>query len=180
MSDLIVNCPARLRRRLPSSGDDNYFASEDEIGPVRALQNLQESSWWSKHLTKRMSYITSAVGAAFFGVSLLVLLISINTVSDFDRLTSIGRVVTSAMMLVLSLGIFRLTLGYYSFGKKAERIEEESMRLLKSGPNELSAVKAWQEYHVARASAPLIPSLLWKWMNKDLNDAWRDYRSGPR
>src|SRR5438094_4725834 len=27
----------------------NYFASQDPPGTQRALQNLQESAWWSKH-----------------------------------------------------------------------------------------------------------------------------------
>jgi hypothetical protein len=177
MSDLIVGCPTRLRRTIPPPGDDDYFSSKNDVGPVRALQNLQESSWWSKHLARRMSYITTAVAAAFFGGSLVVLLISINAITNLDTLASIARVVTSALMLVLSLGLFRLTLSYYSFGRKAELAENESLRLLAADCNELEAVKAWQEYHVARTTAPPIPTLLWKWMNKDLNEAWIAYRA---
>ena len=177
MSDLIVDCPTRLRRRIPPPSDDGYFASNEAVGTARALDNLQEASWWSKHLARRMGHITLGITIGLILASFIVHLISINSVRDFDTLTSIGRVVTSALMLVLSLGLIRLTVGYYNFAKKAEQAERDAIRLLKSNPDELDAVKAWQEYHVSRAAAPLIPSVLWRRMNKDLNEAWSVYRT---
>lgn len=177
MSDLIVDCPARLRRRIPPQSDDDYFASTEVVGSRRALDNLQESSWWSKHLALRMGHLTLGITIGLIVASLTVLLISISSVGSFDTLTSIGRVVTSGLILILSLGIVRLTVGYYQFGKKAEQAEREAIRLLSGDSDELAAVKAWHEYHVSRAAAPLIPSLLWRYMNKDLNLLWRAYRT---
>ncbi len=177
MSDLIVDCPARLRRRIPPQNDDDYFASTEVAGSSRALDNLQESSWWSKHLARRMGHLTFGITIGLTVASLTVLLISINSVQSFDTLTSIGRVVTSGLILILSLGLVRLTVGYYHFGKKAEQSEREAIRLLTSDSDELAAVKAWHEYYVSRAEAPLIPSLLWRYMNKDLNELWRAYRT---
>jgi len=177
MSDLVIACPKRLRRTIPPPGADYYFSSTEHAGKERALENLQESSWWSKHLAKRMGHITSAIAAIIVGGSILVLLVSIGSISNLDTLSSIARVVTSAFMLVLSLGLFRLTVGYYSFSKKAEQAEKESIKLLDSDSKELEAVKAWQEYHVARAAAPPLPSSLWRWLNKDLNEAWEAYRT---
>jgi hypothetical protein len=45
MSDLIVGCPARLRKQIPPPGEDDYFSSGESPGATRALENLQESSW---------------------------------------------------------------------------------------------------------------------------------------
>lgn len=177
MSDLIVDCPSRLRRKLPPEGDDNYFASSEPVGINRSLDNLQESSWWSKHLSRRMGHITLGVSIALIITSVIVLLVSINSVLNFDTLTSIGRVVTSGLMLIVSLGFLRLTLGYYQFAKKAEQSERDAIRLLGGNSDELETVKAWHEYQVARAGAPLIPSRLWRHMNKDLNEAWKAYRN---
>jgi hypothetical protein len=177
MSDLIVNCPARLRRRIPPQVDDDYFASSESAGPKRALDNLQESSWWSKHLARRMGHITLSTTLGLVVISVVVLLISINSVQSFDTLTSIGRVVTSALMLILSLGLLRLTVGYYGFAKRAEQAERDAIRLLNGDDDSLEAVKAWHEYQVSRASAPLIPTSLWKYMNADLNEAWQAYRT---
>jgi hypothetical protein len=105
------------------------------------------------------------------------LLVSIDVLRGYEALASMGRVVTSALMLVLSLGLVRLTLAYYQFSRKAELIERDAGRQLKTAPDKLEAVKSWHDYQVARAGAPLIPSSLWKWMNKDLNEAWLEYRS---
>ncbi len=176
MSDLIVDCPSRLRKRIPPQADDDYFASAEPIGARRSLDNLQESSWWSKHLSRRMGHITLGVTTALIVMSVVVLLISINSVQSFDTLTSIGRVVSSGLMLIVSLGLLRLCIGYYHFAKKAEQAERDAIRLLNSGADNLEAVKAWHEYQVSRASAPLIPSSLWRYMNNDLNEAWRAYR----
>lgn len=176
MSDLIVDCPSRLRKRIPPQMDDDYFASGEVAGSKRALDNLQESSWWSKHLARRMGHLTSGITIGLTVASLIVLLISINSAQRFDTLTSVGRVVTSGLILILSLGLIRLTVGYYQFGKKAEQSEREAIRLLSGESSDLAAVKAWHEYHVSRAQAPLIPSVLWRYMNKDLNELWRAYR----
>jgi hypothetical protein len=179
MSDLVVDCPSRLRRRVPPPTDDNYFASKQTVGVVKGLENLQESAWWTKHLVKRMGHLTLFLTIAVTLLSLLVLLVSIHALrGNEEALATVGRVVTSALMLILSLGLVRLTLAYYQFGKKADLIEREAGRLLKAGADELEAVKLWHDYQVSRATAPLIPSSLWRWMNKDLNEAWLAYRTG--
>jgi hypothetical protein len=177
MADLVVDCPARLRRSIPPPADeDRYFASHEDLGAAKALENLQESSWWSKHLAKRMGHIVLAVTIGLILASVIVLILSISTLKDFDTLTNIGRAVTAVLMLVLSLGLIRLTVSYFRFSKRAEQIEREAIRQLNACSDELEAVKTWHEYQVARALAPLIPSILWKQMNKDLNEAWLVYR----
>jgi uncharacterized membrane protein YkvI len=124
-----------------------------------------------------MGHITLAVTIGLVLASVIVLILSIDTLSDFDTLTNVGRAVTAILMLVLSLGLIRLTVSYYHFSKRAEQTEREAKRQLGAGSNELEAVKTWHEYQVARAFAPLIPSIIWKRMNKDLNEAWLAYRS---
>ncbi|MGB9180216.1 MAG: hypothetical protein WCB68_13370 [Pyrinomonadaceae bacterium] len=177
MADLVMNCPASIRRIIPPPEDsDNYFASAENVGATRAIENLQESSWWSKHVAKRMGHLCLAATIALVLFSIVVLLISIDTVRDFDRLSSIGRVVTSALMLIFSLGLLRLTMGYYGFAKKAEQADQLTLKLFSAGCDQLEAVKAWHEYQVARAASPPLPSWLWKWMNKDMNEAWEQYR----
>jgi hypothetical protein len=177
IADLIMNCPASIRRRIPPpTGVDNYFASKEVPGAARAIENLQESAWWSKHVAKRMGHICLGTTILLVLLSVIVLLISVDTIRDFDTLSSVGRVVTSALMLIFSLGLLRLTLGYYGFAKKAEQSDQQTLKLFSTGCDELGAVKAWHEYQVARASSPPIPSWLWKWINKDMNEAWEQYR----
>lgn len=177
MADMVMNCPASIRRSLqPPEGSDNYFASIEKAGATRAIENLQESSWWSKHVAKRMGHLCLATTIALALFSIVVLLISIDTIRDFDTLSSIGRVVTSALMLIFSLGLLRLTMGYYGFAKKAEQADQQALKLFSTGCDRTEAMKAWHEYQVARAASPPLPSWLWKWINKDMNEAWEQYR----
>jgi hypothetical protein len=66
MSDYVMRSLARLRRALPTSAPvKKYFASGKGFGPVRAAENVQESSWWIKHMAERIS-VTSAASASAF------------------------------------------------------------------------------------------------------------------
>lgn len=177
MSDYVMRSPARLRKSLPTSApEENYFASSEVSAPVRAVENVQESSWWSKHLAERMGHLCLTATCLLLLGSILILVVSIDTVRSFTSLSNIGRVVTSALMLVFSLGLLKLMFGYYGFSKKAARVEQAAEHLLKSGCEERDAVKLLHEYQVARATSPLIPTQLWKWMRDDLNDQWGKYR----
>jgi hypothetical protein len=109
--------------------------------------------------------------------SLFILVVSISTIANFDALSGIGRVVTSVLMLILSLGLIRLTLSYYSFNRKAQRVEERAGELLKYGFGDMEAVKVYNEYHLSRAVAPLIPDQVWRWNQKYLNELWEQYRT---
>jgi hypothetical protein len=177
LSDVLARTPARLRARITAEDlRGSYFASGDELGPRRAVQNIQESAWWSKHLSEAMGrYLFIFTVASSVG-SLFILLVSVGTVKSFDVLSGIGRVVTAVLMLILSLGSIRLTLGYYDFSRKAQRVEERAAELLRYGSNEIEVVKLYNEYHLGRAVAPLIPDRIWKWNEKHLNELWKDYR----
>lgn len=178
VSDLLIQSPARLRNKFSMSGvQEQYFASQQEFGPRRTLENVQESAWWSKHLARRTGHYYLAATVILILVSLGALLVSIETIPNHNVLSNIGRVVTSTFMLVFSLGLIRFTLGYYRFGARAAQIEVLAGHLLESDGDDLvSAIKAMHEYQLARAVAPLLPSWLWKLMSDDLNSLWQAYR----
>jgi hypothetical protein len=176
MSDHLMGLPKKMRKAIPKPSEDTYFASTTDPGPTRALENLQESAWWSKQLAGRMGDICLWVTIGLVAISLIVLIWSVNAVQDANILSSIGRLITSVLMLIFSVGIWRLILGYYTFRKKAEVAEQQAEALLNSGCDPIDALKAWHDYQVARASAPLIPSSLWSRMRDDLNQTWKAYR----
>lgn len=178
VSDILARTSAKIRSSIPpDDGQGNYFASRDAEGTTRALKNIQESAWWSKHLAEKMGQYALALTIITFVGSLFVLVVSISTAVNSEVLSSIGRVITSVLMLVLSLGLIRLTLGYYAFSRKAQRAEERAGECLKYGCGNLDAVKLYNEYHLDRASAPLIPDWAWKLNQEYLNELWSDYRT---
>jgi hypothetical protein len=178
MSDILMRSPTKLYKIAPTEiVGEEYFASKEREGAKRAMENIQESAWWSKHLSERMGQYCFAVTGTLIAVLLGVLLVSVQTVTGSHTLANIGRVVTSALMLVFSLELFRFVVSYYGFSRKAAQIEEKIENLIKLQTlDDIAAIKIVQEYHIARASAPLIPSWVWKQMRNDLNEMWKKYR----
>lgn len=182
LSDLIVRCPASVKEktRIGSSGGA-YFASEELPGPRRAMENVSESAWWSKHLSEKMfmlclmALVVSTVGVVF---ALVVAIQAASGPAPLDMLSNVARVATAILMFLISLGVFKLATGYFGLSKKAARVEESAERLLKSGATiELAdALSLVGEYHVARACAPIIPTWVWKLNQHELNGVWRELR----
>lgn len=176
LADVLARTSAKLRKHIPPEGEkEDYFASQDNVGSCRAAQNVQESAWWSKHLAEKMGQYTLSLMIVATVGSALILITSVGTIQNFDILSGVGRVVTAVLMLVLSLGLIRLTLGYYSFSRKAQRAEERATELLKYGCGEIDVVKLYNDYHLDRATAPLVPDRIWRWNKVHLNELWKDY-----
>jgi hypothetical protein len=146
------------------------------IGAKRALQNVQESAWWSKHLAEKMWRFMLVVNFISLSLSVLLLLISVISVSSPETLSSVGRVVISALMLIFSLGLIRLTTSYHSFSQKTHRIEERAGEMLKGSPSEIDALKLFTEYHLCRAAAPLLPDWVYERNRQYLNKLWNQFR----
>ena len=178
LSDLLMRSPSKVDKLVVAKAlSEEYFASEEPPGTLRALENLQESAWWSKHLSERMRSYYLAGTCLLVGIAVLVLLISIQTIDDKQTLSSLGRIVTSVLTLVFSLNLFRSVLGYHNFSVKAGQIEKSTENLLASqGVQESEVIKLMSEYQLARASAPLLPTWLWNRMEDELNATWKQYR----
>jgi hypothetical protein len=41
----------------------------------------------------------------------------------------------------------------------------------------VDVLKLWQDYQLARASAPIVPTWIWKKREKKLNKLWLTYRA---
>jgi hypothetical protein len=177
ISDILARTSKSFRSSLPPEGQrEPYFASRDNDIPTRAVKNIQESAWWNKHLSERIGRYTFIVTLLTVISSIGLLIASIGTVNNFDVLSSIGRVVTAVLMIVLSLGLIRLTFAYYDYQRKSQRMEERTIEYLKYGCKDIEAIRLYNDFHLDRASAPLIPDWIYD-RNKDhLNEVWKDYR----
>ena len=178
LSDLLMRSPSKVDKLVIAKAlSEEYFASKEPPGTTRALENLQESAWWSKHLSERMRNYYLALPCLLVASAVLVLLISVQAIDNKQTLSSLGRIVTSVLTLVFSLNLFRSVLGYHNFSVKAGQIEKSTENLLASqGVQESEAIKLMSEYQLARASAPLIPTWLWNRMEGELNATWKQYR----
>lgn len=185
----IADAVARLsktakKKMMLGDNSDEYFASKEISGWKRAMHNLQESSWWSKHLAESMGRYCFVLTIALTVISILTLIgsslftvYSQPQISMAEQTTSVNRLVISLLLFISSLGLIPLTINYFSFNEKAEKSEKLATELLKAETedNMIQAIKAFNEYHLARAAAPLIPSWLWRKKNNALNEAWKEF-----
>ena len=178
ISDLLAQIPKGLRSKiLTAKAEEEYFASVQEYSPKRAIENTQESAWWAKHIARKTGNIYTAIVAFLIAGSFGVLILSIETIRSFDVLSNVGRVVTSAIMLVFSLDLLRTCLAYYKYSRQAAVIEERAERMLcEKTVDEVQAIKLMRDYHLAHAEAPMNPNWVWKLMRDDLNELWKTYR----
>lgn len=187
-SDFLADLPESVKdlaQKPLTDGDrrGQYFASKNAQGPERALENVEESAWWSKILAKKMTrsclvLLLVTVLASLVGMILTVYTIGVlGTSAGSNGLLGIARISTSFLMLLISLGTIKLTLGYYSFSVKAEKVEKHSDRLLNGKKIDLmEAVKTVHEYHLARIVAPPIPDWIWRKNEKELNKLFKRRR----
>lgn len=180
-SDLLMRCPRSVKARARvDRSNDLYFASKEPPGPRRALQNISESAWWTKHLSEQMSHFCYAVLILSVIVALAVLIVALDTLDGSDTRASVARVITAGLMLLLSVGIVRLAVGYYGLSQDAGATEKAATTLVDSGKGDIvDAVKIMNEYHVARATGPIIPTWIWKLHRNELNSTWKRYRAKP-
>jgi hypothetical protein len=178
LSDLYIKTPNSLHKLAPrETQGENYFASQLPVGEKRALENIQESAWWSKHLSGKMFQYCLIISLFILAIILATLIVCIQTSSSKDALINIARIVTSTLMLFFILGLFRRIIGYYQFSQKAAEIESKIEILLNTqNITESDAIKIMHEYQLARSSSPLIPSFIWKQMRGKLNIMWTKYR----
>ena len=110
--------------------------------------------------------------------AIAVLLIALQTVGQPDARASVAKIVTALLMFLLSMGLIRLTVGFYGLAQNAGRSEAAATGLIQAGHPELvDAIKIMNEYHVARACGPIIPTWIWKLRRNELNATWARYRS---
>lgn len=177
MSDTLANISASARNKIEQSVQGQYFASQQPKGKRRALENLLESSWWSKNLSGSMFYLGLTVVITLTFSSISGLYLSTISVNDGAVRESISKVVASILSLVISLGMLRLVIGYWNFHSKAETIERSTAYLLEQPDiDEITVLKQLHEYQIARASAPPIPNWLWERRKAVLNNLWDKYR----
>lgn len=178
-SDLLAQCSSWVKKRARTHAlKEPYFASTDPPGPVRALKNVRESAWWTKHLAQRMAtycWTTVIVGVI---VSFIVLIAALQATGSHTAQVNVARMVTAFLMFFLSLGLIKFALGYSSLSKSSASSEAAADRALQTTPEELGAFKVMYDYHLNRAVGPLIPTWLWNMRQGDLNQTWKEHRNG--
>lgn len=160
--------------RMPS----HYFASKKPSSPVRLLENIEESSWWSKHLGRFTSIIFGVFTVVVLFTSFAVLLLSVQGAVGQASLINISKVIVSVISALFSVGFIRLTFEYAAFSYTSAKFEDIACQILDAANPIIQeeATKLLHEYQITRAGAPMLPNWAWKFNEKRLNPIWMEQR----
>jgi hypothetical protein len=162
-------------RSLPRKG--NYFASTKPPGPERALENLVESSWWSKHLAKIMAKRMWKIIVILVIVCIASLVWTVLIHPASEQAANMVQVVLGTLLVLFSFNLLFVCLGFQEFCAQAGEICKKAIAMWDApgALDEREVLKLWADYHLARTAAPKLPTQIWQKKQEKLNTDWADY-----
>lgn len=176
-ADLILEVSNTVKKAGFGKEDLPYFDSRQEVSARRAVENLNQSAWYTKHLARKMSGFLFTLSAISLGLFVLTLVVFHSL--PFQRWeATVGRILVTVVALLVAYGYLRIGFQYRSLSSQAERANESASRLLELETlTEIQAIRILHEYQIARAIAPLIPDWLWRRNKTELNNLWEQQKS---
>lgn len=175
ISDLLATTPKSIREKIRLPSGSAYYSSKAPKSPHRLVANVEESSWWSKHLAGSMVKGSAAISVIILALAISTMAITLESAPTQTTAENVAKVTTSVIVFLFSGGYFRLTFEYNRFAKEAENIENRADNLKKQNDvSDVEALKLLHDYQIIRAGSPLIPTWLWKMRRKDLNESWEE------
>jgi hypothetical protein len=180
---MLADFRQKLPRSLPPEVDrllreGNTYASKEQPGARRAADNLSESSWFSQHLA---GWCAAALGVVFFvtlGSSLGLLFYAATNAPGTTASVLAAKCVSATLLFMMSGGAWRSWQGYKGFSARAKEIDDAAGALAATdSPDVCEVQRLWGEYQLARASAPLIPTWVWRLRRDRLDKDHKNLRT---
>lgn len=178
---------ARSRNILADVSDDevkgSLFDSGEPVGPRRAVENTQESAWWSSHLSRRMViyiiiFLLLALAISFGGMAVgISMLKSSKTEQSGALVQNLGGIICAVLVFIFSINLVRLLADFCAFWFDSNKILNHCAELLKS--NNISfqeAIHLMNDYQTTRNAAPLLPTFVWKLHGRHLREQWEHFK----
>jgi len=179
ITNLLASAPNSVKKAARSTEEYTYFASTQDKGPVRLLENLEESAWWTWNQAKRMSKYVGVFGVVILVIAFLTLIVALQNTPSQTSADNIAKITIVVIVFIFSGGYIRLAFDYNLLFHSAKEIENQAHRL-RQEPNisEIEAIKLLHDYQIIRANGPLFPSWLWRMVRTELNELWQTRLSG--
>lgn len=175
---MLADLRVSLARELPEETDRLLrqgitYSSGKPHGAARVLENLCESGWFTKHLADWCACALRALFLGSVGIAVALLLLSATSLSGTPVGIVAARFVAATLIFLISIGTLRSWLAYAALSQKAGDVDAEAGRLLAAGKlDAFEAQRLLAEYQLARASAPLVPTWVWRLRRDTLNKNW--------
>lgn len=171
--DIVLAAPRSRRKSIEQAAVDEYFHSDDVPGPRRAILNLIESAWYTRHLAWKMMLIYLGLISLLLVVSVSALMAAARSIADATLRDQVTRAVTAWLLLIVSISMLKNAWAYFKMYQRCQRTELACGHLAMGETSEADAVKQWYEYQLARSGSPLLPEWLWRVSRSSLDEAWR-------
>jgi len=168
-SDLRATFGKRIHEQAVHFEDPTYYSSELPPGTARLLEMLQESAFWSKHLYKLGGRLFLAL---VFGLLLITVLIFalLEPVGARGFLVGFARILVPVITFFLAFDLLGQGLDWLEARQVSDRIDRVLERASTATQEE---ILAWfTDYFAATASAPPIPTFLYRREHDRLDEEW--------
>lgn len=177
ISDLLLTVPRSVKAQARTPESENYFDSMAAKSSRRVLENLDQSTWMTRHQGRFMFQSVLGLSTAIFAAAFVSLFSLTQNAANQAVTGVVAQIAIAVVVLMFSGGYVRLAFSYSRLASQAERIEEQVEHLLKeSDIGAIGVVKLLHEYQIARALAPMLPSWLWHRRQNQLNELWEQYQ----
>ena len=179
----LADLQIELSKELPKDDEELLlkgitYWSKKSSGPIRTLENLMESAWFTKHLAGFCAYSLGAVFLVSLALAVSLLLLCATSLAGTPVGLAASKCIAATIMFLISTRVLVSWLAYLGSRKNAEAIDSAASDLLATAKRTdiFEVQKLLSEYQIARASAPLIPTWVWKIRRNTLNKAWENLK----
>lgn len=171
--------PERTWRKAGTGVPSGYYSSQLPKGAKRLVDLTSECAFFSWKLADDAWKAFILVSIVASGLLVLSLVLVIILGAPQSRLEVIAKWVLIGITFWMTEDLVDMAIRYRSAANSCERILQECFRLLKQdSPSTEDAYVVFREYDAAVASAPPLPSRIYRRHNEELSKIWGEMRSG--
>ena len=173
-SDMLLEASSAVKRKAYGTEESRYYDSLETVSPRRAVENLRQSAWYTRHQARVMARYGFTLSVLVLTLAIIFMVVSFQSPPLQRWGPNIGRIFITVIVFLVASGYVRLGFRYLSFSQNAERITDRGTQLWKlEALTDIQAIQLLHEYQIARVTAPMIPDWLWRRKEEELNRLWK-------
>ena len=156
---------------LEKHRNKDYFRTKEPAGPKRAAEMALENAFWSFNLyraARSVMWLSTLVITALVAVWLLFALGVLP--GAHPRQVMVLSAIASSLVL---LELLARTIQYGTAGAQAEELYRRLLRIRDASCPENDLIMALMDYNSTVESAPMIPSWVYRWKWKGIDDLYK-------